>query len=189
MNNTRNFIEWNRGFKTIKRHFPIVIKPILAGAVAMLTWRFVILPLELYFEDPFEPILFIVLPFAGFIYVIFASIAVQSVFDQYKEVSKAVVKKNIEGFLPYRDEQLPIMIHILLVAPSIVIVFFTLAFNYHENIPLGMATNFSIVFVLAMVWVIATELDDFKKSIWFKEKIPQEWYDMNIEEYFQKSKE
>lgn len=184
---SRNFIPWNRNWATVRRHLPVVLKPAAAGLVTLAIWFLVLLPNEVYFDkEAGEPIMFIILPLVGFMYVIFASVAVGSVFEQYRNVSKSVVQQDVDTFLLYRDEQLPIMMHILIGAPSIILVAAVMLFNYGPQHWAGAATIFSVSFMLVLVWVIATELDDFSKSIWFREKIPPRWYEIDIETYFSK---
>lgn len=186
---TRNFIPKNRGIVVLKRHLPMITIPAMIGIVIVLLWRFIIFPLDWNFTNLFDPVLFIALPLACLIYVLFATIAISSVFQQYKEVSKSVIKGDIETFLLYRDEELPFMMHILIGTPSIVILFFTLTFNYENNITLAVMVIFSVVFLMAITWKIATELDNFEKSVWFKEKIPKDWFETDINEYFKKKQE
>lgn len=185
-----NYILWNRNSVVIKRHLPVVLKPLIISTVASLTWLLLIHSNDIHFSDKsIEPILFIVLPLLGFMYVIFASIAVGSVFDQYKIISKCVVKKDVDTFLLYRDEQLPIMMHILIGAPTVFIVLFVSLFNYQGDVLAGVASIFAVTFMLVLGWVIATELDDFSKSIWFREKIPKSWYEIEVEKHFKSKSE
>ena len=147
-------------------------------------WKFAFHDNGFVFSKEAEnPILFLIMPLVAFIYVIFASIAVESVFSEYKIISKCVVKKDVETFLLYRDEQLPIMMHILVGVPSFILILLSILFNY-EDLLVGAVAVFCIAFVVILTWVIATELDDYERSIWFREKIPKEWYEVDIEEYF-----
>jgi len=153
----------------------------------MLLWRLWLYPNNIHFNElSKEPIMLVVLPLVGFMYVIFASVAVGSVFEQYKRVSKCVIRKDLDNFLLYRDEQLPLMMHILVGAPSVIIAAFVALLDYHHDVMGGMAGVFAVTFMLVLVWVITTELDDFSKSIWFREKIPRKWYEVDIEEHFKK---
>ncbi|MFA5132411.1 MAG: hypothetical protein WC444_03760 [Candidatus Paceibacterota bacterium] len=180
----RNYIPWNRNWNTLKRHLPIILKPIVAGIIMVGIWKYVFIQNGLMFSKEAEnPILFMIMPLVAFIYVIFASIAVESVFKEYKIISKCVLRKDLETFLLYRDEQIPIMMHILVGAPSCILIILSMLFNY-ENLIIGGASVFCIVFVVILTWVIATELDDYERSIWFREKIPKEWYEIDIEEFF-----
>ncbi len=181
----RNYIPWNRDWVVIRRHLPVVLKPAFLGLVMVAFWRFVLVPLRYHFRpDAGQSLELIVFPLVGFIYVIFASVAVTSVFDQYKAVSKSVVKRDVDTFLLYRDEQLPIMMHILIGAPSVLLTLLLLFYTYLGDEVAGAIMIFAVTFMLSLIWVIATELDDFSKSIWFRERIPKEWYEIDIEEHF-----
>ncbi|MEO5627919.1 MAG: hypothetical protein ABIQ89_03450 [Candidatus Saccharimonadales bacterium] len=180
----QNFIPWNRKWVTFRRHLPVVIKPAVAGLLMVLVWKFVIYDHDLSFAKSAEnPLLLMIIPLVGFIYVIFASLAISSVFDEYKTISRCVVKSDLETFLIHRDEQLPIMMHILVGAPSLILVLFAIFFRY-EDPYIAVAAIFSVVFMIVITWVIATELDRYEKSIWFKEKIPKDWYEVDVSEYF-----
>ena len=181
-----NYIPWNRNWAIVKRHAPIVIKPLLVGLFCSLIWRFIIHRFNLSFDkDAENPILFIIIAFSSFTYAIFAGYAVNAVLSDYKEISKAVVENDVDTFLVYRDEQLPIMMHLLLGIISLFITTFTMLFPYHGTKE-GTAAVFSVSFLLFLFYVIVTELDDYYHSIWFKEKIPESWYKIDITEHFKK---
>ena len=180
----RNFVASNRRWTTIKRHIPIVLKPLGAALGMVIVWQFVFFNNHIGFTKAAEnPLLFLVLPLVSFVYVIFASIAVGSVFEEYKTISQSVVRRDLDTFLTHRDEQLPILMHILVGAPSIILVILSMLFHY-EDAYIGMATVFAVVFVVTTTWIVSTELDDFEDGIWFKQAIPNEWHEIDIEEYF-----
>ncbi|MFO0781319.1 MAG: hypothetical protein U0524_00300 [Candidatus Saccharimonadales bacterium] len=180
----RNFVPGNRDGAVIRRHAPIVLKPTIMAIIGVVLWKLVFYNNHIGFAKEAEnPLLLMVLPLVGFVYVIFASIAVGSVFDEYKTVSRAVVKKDLDTFLLHRDEQLPILIHILIAAPSLILVALAMLLHY-ESVYAGAAAVFSVIFVITTTWIVATELDDFENGIWFKENIPEEWHEVDIKEYF-----
>lgn len=184
----RNYIPWNRNWYTVKRHLPIILKPTILALVAVLAWKFLLLNTDTNLGHQTEnPLIFVVLPMVAFVYVIFAGIAVESVFQEYKTISRCVVKKDVETFLLHRDEQLPIVMHLLVGAPSVLLVLLVMLLEY-SNVAIGYATVFSVVFVVVLTWVISTELDSYEKSIWFKEKIPKDWFEIDIDEFFTQSK-
>lgn len=186
--NKHNYIPWNRNWAVIKRHFPILAKPFVAGIICVLVWRFVVYRFNFSFDRESEnSILFIILMFSSFTYAIFAGYAVNTVLSEYKEISKSVVKDDMDTFLMYRDEQLPILMHLLLGTNSLFLIIFTMLFPYH-GIPEAIAAVFAVTFLIVLVFVIVTELDDYRNSIWFKEKIPNQWYEVDITKYFKKNK-
>jgi hypothetical protein len=184
----RNFVPWNRNWQVIRRHAPVVLKPLLSAWVIAGIWKFGLYDHGIHFSKEAEnPLLFMILPLVAFIYVIFASLAVSAVFNEYKTVSRCVVKKDLETFLLHRDEQLPIIMHILVGAPSLLLVLLSMFFYYHDPV-IGAVSVFSVVFMVVITWVIATELDDYERSVWFKEKIPKSWFETDIDKFFAKKK-
>jgi hypothetical protein len=121
-------------------------------------------------------------------YAIIAGYAINAVLTEYKEISKAVVRNDMDTFLLYRDEQLPILIHVFLGTISLYIIIFTMLFPFND-VKLGASAVFVVSSLVVMAYVIVSELDDYQKSIWFKEKIPPEWYEVDINEHFNKKAE
>ena len=180
----KNYVAWNRSVVTFQRHFPVVAKPFLVSFLLVIAWYFLIYKTNIGFaKDAENPLLFIILPLVSFVYVIFASISINSVFEEYKIISKAVVRRDLDTFLLHRDEQLPILLHILVAIPSILLVVLTLFFHY-EDPWVGAAAVFAVSFIIITAWIVGTELDNFEKSIWFKETTPKEWLEIDVEEYF-----
>lgn len=184
----RNFVSWNRRYITAKRHLPVVLRPFILAIIGTVLWKFVLFDNHISFSKAAEnPLLFIVLPLISFVYVIFASIAIGSVFDEYKIMSRAVVKKDLETYLLHRDEQLPILLHILVAIPSLLLVALSMAFHY-DGWEVGATAVFSVIFIVSTAWIVATELDNFERSIWFRESIPKDWLEIDIAEYFDKKR-
>ena len=180
----KNYVSWNRRAVVFRRHFPVVARPIGASLLIVIGWYFILYKNGIGFSSADEnPLLFIILPLVSFVYVIFASISINSVFDEYKTISKAVVRRDLETFLLHRDEQLPILLHILVAIPSFILVVLTLLFHYQDPL-VGAASIFAVSFIIITTWIVGTELDNFEKSIWFKESTPKEWLEIDIEEYF-----
>lgn len=180
----KNYVAWNRRAVVFRRHFPVVARPVFASLVIVVGWYLLIYKNGIGFRAADEnPLLFIILPLVSFVYVIFASISINSVFDEYKIISKAVVQRDLDTFLLHRDEQLPILLHILVAIPSFILVGLTLLFHYEDPL-VGAAAVFAVSFIIITTWIVGTELDNFEKSIWFKESTPKEWLEIDIEEYF-----
>ncbi len=180
----RNYVAQNRRWVTFFRHLPVVLRPLLGSLAMVVIWYYALYLNNFGFEkDAENPLLFIILPLVSFVYVIFASIAINSVFDEYKIVAKAVVKRDMETFLLHRDEQIPILLYILIAIPSGILVVLTMLFHY-ENPYIGASAVFSVCFIIFTAWLVSTELDNFEKGIWFKESIPKEWLEVDVQAYF-----
>lgn len=178
-----NYVPENRHWVSIKRHIPVVLKAIVVGIICAFS-QYIVAYYGFSFKKEAESaILFLPLAFAFFVYVIFAGYAISRVLEESKLISKAIVMKDLDTFLTYRDEQLPILIHLPLGVVSIVIIFFALFFPFPEGI-IGAVSVFSLVFIMALLFMVTKELDNYESSIWFKVKTPKEWWQIEVEEYF-----
>ena len=179
-----NYVLENRHWISTKRHAPVVIMAVISGLI----FAFAQYSIDYYglsFKKEAEnAILFLPLAFSFFVYVIFAGYAINRVLDESKEVSKAIVQKDLDTFLSYRDEQLPILIHLPLGLVAGVIIIFILFFPFSGEV-IGVTSVFSIVFVMTLLFIITRELDSYENSIWFRAKTPPEWWQIDIEKHFQ----
>lgn len=167
-----------------KKHILVVLSPVLAAILVTLFWRYVLYENEIYFSEEAEnPLLYLIMPVIAFIYVIFASIAVNLVLDKYKEIENSVVKSDIDQFMLHKDQRVPTLLHILMGAPSIILVALALFFNYLD-VYIGAAAVFSVVFVVAQTWFIITELDRFHTRPHFKKRTPKNWHEKSSHDHF-----
>jgi len=180
-----NYISNNKGYILIRKHVPVLLKAVFVAILFAIVQYFVNYYGFSFQKEAKEPILFLAMAFSFFVYVIFAGYAINRVLDESKEVSKAIVKKDLKTFLLYRDEQLPILIHLPLGLVAIIIIFFIILFPYPDEY-IATTTVFAIVFMMALLFVIIRELDYYENSLWFREKTPQEWWDIEIDDYFSK---
>lgn len=182
----RNYVPWNRDGVVLKRHLPVLAKPVLVTVVITAAWRLILQPAGAHLAgESQEPFILAVMTLLGLVYVLFATVAVSAVFSRYMRISTAVVRKDLDEFLLYRDEQLPILMHMLVGVPSILFTILVMMLDYHGNATTGLVAVSVTVFTFALVWTIAVELDDFNKSIWFQEKVPPHWYEVDIDDHFQ----
>lgn len=182
-----NYVTNNRHWVSINRHAPVVGKAIICGIIFSLIQYLINYCGFSFDKDAENAILFIPVAFAFFVYVIFAGYAAIRVLDESKEVSKAIIKEDLDTFLIYRDEQLPILIYLPLGAASVTMILFVLFFPFPNEI-IGTTSVFALVFNLVLIFKITDELDRYENSIWFREKTPSHWWEINIEDHFKKKK-
>lgn len=167
-----------------QKYLTIVLAPIITGLAVVLFWRYVLYPNGVYFSEKAEnPILFMIIPVVAFIYVIFASIAVNAVFDKYKQIMHSVVTSDMKTFLLHRDQRLPGLLHVLVGAPSAILILLTLFFNY-QDVYIGAVAVFAVVYVVTQTWLIITELDNFHTRSVFKTKTPSHWHKTDVRQFF-----
>ncbi|QQG52745.1 MAG: hypothetical protein HY931_00740 [Candidatus Falkowbacteria bacterium] len=179
-----NYVLQNRHWISAKRHVPVVLKAAISGALFALAQYYVNYRGLSFEPEAKEAIMFLAMAFSFFVYVIFAGYAINRVLDESKEVSRAIVQKDLDTFLLYRDEQLPILIHLPLGIVSGVIIFFLLFFPFPDEF-IGMTSVFAIVFMMSLLFIVTQELDNYENSIWFKAKTPADWWQIDIEKHFE----
>ena len=169
---------------SIPIHVPVVLKAVISGVIFSLVQYFINYYGFSFQTEAKEAIMFLSMTFSFFVYVIFAGYAISRVLDESKEVSKAIIQKDIDTFLLYRDEQLPILIHLPLGLVAGIIIFFLLFFPFPDEF-IGMISVFAIVFIMSLLFIVTQELDNYENSIWFKDKTPTDWWQIDIEKHFQ----
>jgi len=168
-----------------RKYTVILLMPILVGLLLVFFWRYVLYANGIYFNEKAEtPVLYLIIPLVGFIYVIFASIAVNSALDKYKTITKSITQADVETYLLHREAKMPALLHILVGAPSLILVLLAVFFNYPE-IYIGGVAVFSIVFVVSQTWIIVTELDNFHTRKSFKAQVPQHWHEIDTKSFFE----
>lgn len=185
-----NFIPWNRNWEVVKKHVPLILKSFFSALIFVIIWICILYPFDIHFDKKNnDDIRFLVYPFAILSYVFFAGIAIDSVLKEYKILSRAVTGNNKDLFLIHRDEQLPIKIHIFVATPSLIIIFYLMLYDYQGSVLFASSVIFFVTFLLILSWNIANEIDDFKKSTWFQERVQKEWYEIDVHKYFYEKEE
>ncbi len=117
-----------------------------------------------------------------------AAVVLNAIWERYRQIVVAVLKKDRETFLLYRDERIPIMLHLLLLSFSLPLWCIIVALEY-RSLWSGSAVVFAVTFSLALFWVVATELENPAQSPWFAERIPQDWLKVDIDKHFEQGQE
>lgn len=172
------------GVRQSLRYAVVVLAPVLAGILAVLLWKFALYDNGIYFSSDAEtPILYIIMPPVGFIYVIFASIAVNSAFDKQKTITRSVIRRDVDTYIERRDQRVPPLMHILVAMPSIVLLYIAMTYQYADFYA-GVATVFLVTFVISTTWFVINELDNGHRRKNFREKVPEDWHVKKAEEHF-----
>jgi hypothetical protein len=177
-----NFIYEHRITNVIERHAPMILKSATVGLLLMIVWNFMQKAGD-YLEKSDLPMT-TVLPLLGIFYALFASNILGSTNDKYREVSYSVVRKDKAKFLQLRDEKISIMWHVFLGSLAIMIQLFVMLIKY-ENVATGRLCVFSLGFFFTLTAIVALELDDPIRSVWFQKKIDPDWLTANVDEFFE----
>ena len=162
------------------KHVWMLLKPAVAGVILVWIWQ----ELRKYgieFPPTDEIPISSALLTVGVAYGIMAALILDTVWQEYKTVGLCVRQDDLERFLESRDERIPATIHLLLGTMS----FFLeglIMLTHYDNIWAGRACVFLVAFVLVLYFEVATELDDPFRGVWYVERVPEEWLEIDIAE-------
>jgi hypothetical protein len=183
MKKIRNFVYENRVMNVLKRHTPMIYKPAFAALVMLVIWHYMRIN-NLYLEHS-DLALTISMGLWGVIYGVGAALTVTYNWEKYRDISSSVVRIDKDRFLEKRDEKMPVMLHIWLGTMALSIELFLMLIKY-ENVWVGRLIIFDSSFFLCLNGLIALELDNPIRSIWFQKSIPPDWMTENVKKYFEK---
>ena len=59
-------------------------------------------------------------------------------------------------------------------------------FFHFPSESIALTSVFSLVFTMTLLFFVTQELDNYENSIWFKQKTPKEWWQIDIDKHFEK---
>ncbi len=169
--------------KTI-RYIGVVAYPILFGITAATIWSLLLRKNGINFSEEAEtPFLYMIMPLTGFVYTIFASLAVSAAFDRYKQLMRSITRKDMASYLEFREQQLPGLMRILVAVPSLVLLFLVFMYKYADP-DAGLAAVFLVTLTISQTWVVISELDTVHKRATFKANVPDHWHEHTADSFF-----
>ncbi len=172
-----------RKYLAIKRHLILLLKPLVFSSILTLLWYQLWLH-GIHFPRRDEAVLTgAIVMTLGVAFSLTAAVVLGAVWNQYRQIVVSVIRRDRDTFLMYRDERIPILLHLLLGAFSVPLVVIIGLLDY-ANIWSGLCSIFIAAFIISLYWVVATELDNPAKSIWFAGRVPKEWLAIDVDTHF-----
>lgn len=134
-------------------------------------------------EDDKDIVIGAVITTLGVLYAILVTWILTAVYDKYKEIVVCVLTQDKDRFLLYRDERLPIVSHLLVGIVSFPLLGMIGLVAYKHALT-GAVSVFVVSSILTMVWFVLRQLENPLKTGWFAERIPEEWFAIDIDEHF-----
>ncbi len=171
-----------RKLRSVRRHLTLMIPPCSVACLSVWGWSW-LRAHEIHFPIEDEVSLTTAIMSLGGFFAILAAIVMGTIWEKHQKVSVCVVKRDRQEFLLYRDERMPIVIHLLLGSLAVPLVLMVMLLEY-TSFWSGFAAVATVSFGITIYWIVATELQDPARSPWFAERIPQEWLTADIDEVF-----
>jgi hypothetical protein len=172
-----------RRWRSIKRHTLLLLQPLAVALATTALWSFLWgRDIHLATKDT-ETLTVAIINTLAIFYGLIYAVILSAIWENYKRISVCILQEDKETFLLYRDERIPIMMHLLLGAVSLPLISIIGLLEWH-NYWAGFIGIFTIVFAISFFWIAAAELQDPRKSPWMAERIPAEWLGEDIDERF-----
>ncbi len=173
-----------RKLASFKRHCWFLFQPLLLAFLASVIWNYTLFKYKIHFDKEDEgPLLTGVIVILAVAYGIMTTSTFESVYGKHQKSVISVLKKDRETFLCYRDERIPIIIHLLIITFSALLLGIVSLIAY-KTLYAGLVSVFSVSFVLSLYWLVIIELQNPAKSLWFIERTPNEWLTIDIDDAF-----
>lgn len=176
--------DWGRRLRSFFSNFWFVSQGVVLTYAATRLWLHYVWPSGRQFNKEDENIVIGVgITFQSVIYGIFAALVMSIIWENFKNVVAAVIKKDWDTFMRYRDERPPLRFHVALSCFSLVLLYQIALLPYHAASS-GVVIFGGFFFIMVLYWMMATQLSNPIKSPWVKERVPKRLWKMNVDEYF-----
>ena len=172
-----------RRWRAFKRHASLVLWTLFVSSIVTAAWYAIWIRGVHFAEDDKDVIIGAIVTTLGVTYGILVSWIIGAIWEKYRKVVVCVLEQDKHTFLLYRDERMPIVLHLLIGAVSFPLVGMIGMIAY-KHIFTGASSVFAVSMVLALFWRIAAELEDPTKHGWFSERIPPDWLTEDVDEFF-----
>jgi hypothetical protein len=164
-----------------------MVQPFLMAAITTYIW-YCLHKAEIHFPKEDEGTLTTaVVATLAITFSILAALVLNSIWEKYRQVVVCILRRDMETFLLYRDERIPIIIHILLASLSMPVIVMVMLLEY-RSFWSGLASISSVSFAISVYWVVALELENPSKSLWLAERVPKDWLEKDIDAHFKLEK-
>jgi energy-coupling factor transporter transmembrane protein EcfT len=120
-----------------------------------------------------------------FIYGLLANNAIGIVWGQHIRMRDAVKNNQIDVFMNLKDEELPPLVHLLLMVLSSLIVFGVMTLNYRDLLS-GTICVSAITYLFALIFYVIVDIDDPMTGVWVIRDIPKLWFEIDAKKWRQR---
>jgi hypothetical protein len=175
--------DFSRKWRSFKKHAFLMLQPFVIAVISVIVWDW-LRKHGYYLPKEDETITTVpVMGTLGIAFSIIASISLGLILEKRKNVVLCTLKRDKEAFLLFRDERIPIILHLFLTVISVFLLGMAIFLEYKARIN-GIVSVFIISFMVTLYWIVVPQLEDTGKSVWFSERIPPEWLKEDVDLFF-----
>jgi membrane protein YqaA with SNARE-associated domain len=172
-----------RKWRSFKRHALLLLKTFSFASATTFLWYEAWVRGYHFSEDDKDALIGAIITTLGVTYGILVAWLLSVIMEKYGKVVICVLEKDKHTFLLYRDERIPIVFHLLIASVSVPLVGM-IGMIAFKHVLTGTISVFAVSFILSLIWLIADQLENPSKGGWFRERIPQDWFDEDVDDFF-----
>lgn len=164
----------------------LTLYPIIIASFFTVFWYYRIWQSDIAFTmDDSEHLLLLTAPFLMLSLIFVGSFAYTKIDERKASIVANILKRNKNSFLLNRDERTSNVVLVFLASVALLLVLQAM-FTHWESVFAGAFAVFVCSFVSAKFWALIIYLDDpIHSSRWISERVPQEWFGIDVDEYFE----
>jgi hypothetical protein len=172
-----------RKWRSFKRHALLLIKTFFFSSATTFLWYEIWIHGYRFAEDDKDVIIGAIIMTFGVTYGISLSWIFSGLGETYKTVMVAVLQKDVRTLMMWRDERMPIAVHLSIGIPSLFLLGGIGAVSFRHALTGGISI-FTVSFMLIFFWYVARELENPLKGAWFKERVDPSVFTQDVDDYF-----
>ena len=156
-------------------YLKLLIRPICVGSLMSCAWYYFFFLTGLSFLEADESAFTdVIIGLLGMFHAIIAGGILNKVWGEAQKARHCIRVGDRETFVECKDDRIPGVIHLLLGSMSLIIQAHVMMIHFVGAFG-GIASSFSMAFVLTLYWEVATSLDDPLSDVWDMGEIPPDW--------------
>jgi len=169
-----------RKWRSFKKNTALFCSAFIVAVIITLAW-YVAWINGFHFADEID--MSAIITTLGVTYGIIATWVLDAIWDKYKKVVISTLHQDKDEFMLYRDERMPIALHLLIIFISLPLLGMIGMIDYH-SVTTGIFSVFAVSFILSLFWIVIKHLEDPSRSAWIAERIPADWLEADVDEHF-----
>ena len=162
------------GFSNYLQSIRMIVTPLILALPSVVMWHYLYTHGWHSTSSADEPIVNAILPGLFSAHVFIASFMFVRESDDIRKMKRAVREGDKSTFIEVAEDSTPIPMKYILFTTANIIQGWTMSLNY-ELYWTGLASVYSVAYILSLIWEIIADFDDPVNGVWVIKGVPDEW--------------
>lgn len=162
------------GFNSILQSVRMIVTPVVLTAPAVIIWHYLYINGWHSTPQADEPVVNAILPGLFGAHVFIAGLMIIRESEDIRKMRRAVRENDMATFIEVAGDAIPIPMKYILFTTANMIQAWTISLHY-EVYWTGLASVYSVGYILALIWEIIADFDDPINGVWVIKGVPDEW--------------